>query len=111
MIFNRQSKANLLFGFIIISTSNLVFAAEVEVLQQAKKFSVEKINVKVGDSVKFTNTDPFSHNVYSLSESKSFDLGTYPKGVSKSITFDKPGSVEVECAVHPNMKMIIEVAK
>ncbi|TDK66673.1 methylamine utilization protein [Sapientia aquatica] len=102
-------------NLVLISTlfllSDLTFAAEQEVLQKDKNFSVKKLKVKVGDTVKFTNTDPFSHNVYSLSEAKSFDLGTYPKGYSKSVTFDKPGTVEVECAVHPNMKMTVEVEK
>ena len=72
---------------------------------------MKKLSVKVGDSVKFLNDDPFSHNVFSLSDAKSFDLGSYGQGVSKSITFDKAGTVEVECAVHPDMKLIIEVSE
>lgn len=87
------------------------FAAEHVVAQKGKAFSVKKISVKVGDSVKFVNEDPFSHNVFSLSDAKSFDLGSYGQGASKSIVFDKPGTVEVECAVHPDMKLVIEVAK
>ena len=87
------------------------FAAEVVVTQKAKAFSVKKLSVKVGDSVKFLNEDPFSHNVFSLSDAKSFDLGSYGQGASKSITFDKAGTIEVECAVHPDMKLVIEVAK
>jgi plastocyanin len=38
-----------------------------------------------------------------------FDLGSYPQGQSKSVTFDKAGKVEVECAIHPQMKMTVEV--
>jgi plastocyanin len=86
-------------------------AAEHVVAQKGKAFSVKKISVKVGDSVKFVNEDPFSHNVFSLSDAKSFDLGSYGQGGSKSIVFDKAGTVEVECAVHPDMKLVIEVAK
>jgi len=87
------------------------FGAEHVVAQKGKAFSVKKLSVKLGDSVKFVNEDPFSHNVFSLSDAKSFDLGWYGQGGSKAITFDKPGTVEVECAVHPDMKMIIEVGK
>ena len=61
-------------------------------------------------AVSFKNEDPFFHNVFSLSDAKTFDLGSYPKGQSKSVTFDKPGTVEVECSIHPEMKMLIEVA-
>jgi plastocyanin len=57
------------------------------------------------------NDDPFAHNVFSLSDTKSFDLGSYPQGQGKSVVMDKAGLVEVECAVHPDMKMLIEVSR
>jgi plastocyanin len=87
-----------------------VFAAGHEVTQADKKFSAAKLKVKVGEVVNFKNEDPFFHNIFSLSDAKTFDLGSYPKGQSKSVTFDKPGTVEVECSIHPAMKMLIEVA-
>jgi plastocyanin len=86
-------------------------ASEQVVSQKGKAFSVRKLKVKVGDSVKFVNEDPFSHNVFSLSAAKSFDLGSYPQGGAKSVTFDKAGTVEVECAIHPEMTLRIEVEK
>jgi len=86
-------------------------AAEHVVSQKGKAFNVKTLKVKVGDAVKFVNEDPFSHNVFSLSAAKNFDLGTYPQGGAKSVTFDKPGTVEVECAIHPDMQMVVEVAK
>ena len=80
-----------------------------QVGQQNKKFSTEKLTVKVGDSVQFTNQDPFYHNVFSLSDTKSFDLGSFGQGGQETVTFDQPGVVEVECAIHPRMQMEIEV--
>jgi plastocyanin len=94
-----------------LASSGSAFAAEHVVAQKGKAFSVKKLSVKLGDSVKFVNEDPFSHNVFSLSDAKSFDLGSYGQGGAKSITLDKAGTVEVECAVHPDMKLIIEVTK
>jgi plastocyanin len=85
------------------------WSAEFVVIQKNKHFSVDHLKIKVGDTVKFLNEDPFSHNIFSLSDAKSFDLGSYPQGQSKSVTFDKPGTVLVECAVHPDMKLTIEV--
>ena len=79
------------------------------VSQKNKAFSVKKMTVKVGDSVKFTNEDSFAHNIFSLSAAKSFDLGSFGSGGSKSVTFDKAGKIEVECAVHPDMQLEIEV--
>lgn len=88
-----------------------VCAKEVEVAQKDKKFSQKAITVKIGDTVSFKNEDSFSHNVFSLSDAKTFDLGSYPQGQAKKITFDKPGTVEVECAIHPDMLLKIEVEK
>ncbi|HEU4622078.1 MAG TPA: plastocyanin/azurin family copper-binding protein [Burkholderiaceae bacterium] len=85
--------------------------AEHLVTQKSKSFSTKKLAIKVGDSVKFQNDDAFPHNVFSLSDAKSFDLGSFGQGGSKTVTFDKPGTVEVECAVHPDMKMVVEVGK
>ena len=88
---------------------NALAADEHVVAQKNKAFSVKKLTVKVGDSIKFVNEDSFAHNVFSLSAAKSFDLGSFGNGGSKTVTFDKPGKVEIECAVHPDMRMDVEV--
>ncbi len=77
--------------------------------QKNKTFSHDSITINVGDEVEFVNSDSYFHNVYSLSESAQFDLGSYPKGQSRSITFDKPGEVTARCAIHPQMKLKIMV--
>jgi plastocyanin len=84
-------------------------SAEHTVGQKGKEFTVKTLDVKVGDTVNFTNDDPFAHNVFSVSDVKQFDLGSYPQGQTKSVTFDQPGVVEVECSIHPNMQMVINV--
>jgi len=86
-------------------------AADHLVDQKDKQFTITSLRIKVGDSVTFRNSDPFAHNVFSLSDVKGFDLGSYAKGQSKSVTFDKAGKVEVECSIHPTMQMVIEVVK
>ncbi len=84
-------------------------AEEHTVDQVNKEFSTSELTIKVGDKVHFKNEDPFFHNVFSLSDSKTFDLGSYPQGEQKSVTFDNAGEIEVECAIHPDMKMVIKV--
>lgn len=92
-------------------------AAETTILQHEKSFRssndqpLTEYKIKVGDVIEFRNEDPFFHNVFSLSDIKSFDLGSYPKGQSRKVTFDKPGTVDVECAIHANMQLRIEVTK
>jgi plastocyanin len=104
-----RTLAWLLPAATVVIASAAWAAQEHLVSQKGKAFTVKKLTVKVGDSVKFVNDDTFAHNVFSLSAAKSFDLGSFGGGGSKSVTFDKPGKVEVECAVHPDMRMDIEV--
>ena len=102
-------KKTMITALISLLFSPLLFAQEYEVAQKNKSFTVKELNIHTGDTVSFPNQDPFFHNVFSLSETKSFDLGSYKKGQTKKVVFDKPGKVEVECAIHPKMHMIINV--
>ncbi len=72
--------------------------------QRNMKFVPRVLAVLVGKSVHFPNNDNTWHNVFSTSETKKFDLGLYPPGESRSVTFGKPGVVRILCNVHPNME-------
>ena len=85
-------------------------AADHVVSQKNKEFALKALKIKVGDSIDFRNEDPFAHNVFSLSDAKAFDLGSYAQGQSRKVLFDKAGKVEVECSIHPNMRLVVEVA-
>jgi plastocyanin len=104
-------KTRIIAGAAAAAVLGIALAAEHVVEQKGKAFTVPKLKIKVGETVDFRNSDPFNHNVFSLSDAKTFDLGSYPQGASKKVVFDKPGTVEVECAIHPDMKMLIEVEK
>jgi len=77
--------------------------------QRAMKFVPHVLPVVLGTTVEFANNDKSWHNVYSKSEAKSFDLGLFAPGKSRSATFDKPGVVRILCNVHPNMEAFIVV--
>lgn len=77
--------------------------------QKGKTFVPTVLPILVGSTVQFPNSDPFFHNVFSLSLGNSFDLGHYPRGKSKSVTFKKVGVVSVYCNIHPSMKGYILV--
>jgi plastocyanin len=91
--------------------SGLAHAGEHEVSQKNRTFSAKSLKIKAGDSVNFKNDDTVSHNIFSLSDAKTFDTGAYAGGQAKKVTFEKAGNVEIECAIHPDMKMLIEVEK
>ncbi len=96
---------------VLFGTAVAASARDFEVTQKDRKFSMQTLKVKVGDTVNFKNDDTIPHNVFSLSDAKTFDLGSYPQGQSKKVIFDKPGTVEVECSIHSEMRLVIEVQK
>jgi plastocyanin len=77
--------------------------------QKDLKFIPRVLAVLVQTTVDFPNQDKTFHNVYSNSEAKKFDLGLYPSGKSRSVTFDKAGVVKILCNAHPNMEAYIVV--
>jgi len=103
-------KPSLVCGLLFLLAAT-VQAEEFAVGQKDKSFSVKTLKIKVGDTVAFRNDDSFFHNIYSLSDVQTFDLGSFPQGQSRKVTFTKPGKVEVECAIHPSMRLLIEVTK
>lgn len=107
----KKHKIVLAAAAALAVAAGTVLAATHVVSQKDKKFSMPRMKVKVGDKVSFRNDDAFFHNIFSLSNTQSFDLGSYPKGEARSVEFAKEGLVEVECAIHPEMKMVIEVGK
>jgi plastocyanin len=87
-------------------------AAEDHVIsQKGKRFQPESLKVKVGDRVLFQNDDEITHNVFSRTPGTEFNVKLQQPGSSSPVTFEKPGPVEVRCAIHPAMKMVIEVAE
>jgi plastocyanin len=79
--------------------------------QVNETFVPHVLPIIVGTTVEFPNGDPFFHNVFSLSGTKSFDLGRYPKGQIRAVRFDKPGIIKVFCHIHSNMSAVILVFK
>lgn len=93
------------------ATAAVAGGSEHIVGQKNKSFSVDALQAKVGDVVLFRNDDGVFHNIFSLTSGLSFDLGAYAPGMSKKVTLDKPGRIDVECAIHPRMKMVIDVSR
>ncbi len=85
-------------GHFVMDQKNLTFLPHILV-------------VPVGSTVDFPNNDKVNHNVFSLSATKKFNLGSYGPGESKSVVFDKPGIVELRCDIHAEMIAYIMVVK
>jgi len=80
-----------------------------QIKQMGETFVPHVLPIVQGTTVDFPNQDPIFHNVFSLSGTKSFDLGRYPKGDSRSVTFEQTGIVPVFCHLHSNMSAIVLV--
>ena len=79
--------------------------------QQNLAFIPRVLPIPVGSTVLFPNNDKVDHNVFSMSRTKKFNLGSYKPGESKTVVFDKPGIVELRCDVHAEMAAYILVMK
>jgi len=89
-------------------------ATHASMAQRDERFVPHVLPILVGTTVDFPNQDDVYHNVFSLSSAaapgeKGFDLGRYPKGSSKSWTFDRRGTVLVFCHIHQDMSGVVLV--
>ena len=78
--------------------SGAASAEEHVVAQKNKSFSVKKLKIKVGDSIKFANEDGFAHNVFSLSPAKGFDTGSF----GRPTLFTPPLGHVLSATAHPS---------
>lgn len=81
-----------------------------EVIRQVdEQFAPHLVAITTGSTVDFPNDDLLFHNVFSLSRAATFDLGRFPRGKSKSRTFDETGIIKVYCHLHSHMSAIVRV--
>jgi plastocyanin len=68
-------------------------------------FQPKVLPVLVGTTVDFLNSDAVLHNVFSPDAcAEKFNLGTWPKGETRSFTFKKECVATLLCKVHPEME-------
>jgi plastocyanin len=70
-------------------------------IKHSKSFSPNPIDVKVGDAVTWTNDHREGHTV--TSTSSEFNSGDIQPGQTFRHTFDKTGSFDYYCVIHPSM--------
>jgi plastocyanin len=99
------------FTLVILAGFSVGALAATEVIhQQGRVFSSESISIKKGESITFLNDDSVPHNILSTSKGNEFNLGSQPPGTSTDVAFKEAGDVQVICAIHPRMKMMVKVA-
>jgi plastocyanin len=71
-------------------------------------FAPDSSDVKVGDSVKWTNQDGATHTV--TADDGAFDSGNLAGGKSFSFTFDEAGTFAYHCNIHQSMTGTVVVS-
>jgi plastocyanin len=85
-----------------------------EMDQRKMQFIPHVLPVVAGTTVKFLNSDPTPHNVFSPDNEK-YNLGTWPQGQTKDYVFSKcakfPCVYTQLCRVHPEMEGYVVVTQ
>ena len=71
--------------------------------QVNRAFEPDLLIVPVGSSVSFPNSDSVSHQIYSFSAAKRFQLPLYRGKPYPPVLFDQPGIVTLGCNIHDQM--------
>ena len=98
--------------FVLVITAGLsvgALAGNQMIHQQDRVFGPDNVTIKKGDALSFVNDDTAPHNIISTSKGNEFNLGSQPPGTSTDVTFKEAGDVQVICAIHPRMKLMVKV--
>jgi len=96
---------------VYVETATGTFAppkAHPRIDQKGMQFIPYLTPIVVGTTVDFANNDAVNHNVFSP-DNEGYNLGTWPKGESKTYTFKKLGTYTQLCSIHPEMEAFVVV--
>lgn len=79
------------------------------VSQHGLAFDKTNLDVARGTIVTFMNDDTTSHNILVSGNGVNLNSGLQAPGVPFRAPFLKPGSYQVSCAIHPKMRMTVNV--
>lgn len=80
-------------------------------LQKGKKFIPHVLAVTQGTEIEFPNQDLFFHNVFSIHQGKTIDLGLYESGAARKVRFTQTGVSYIFCNIHPEMSAVVVVLR
>ena len=70
-----------------------------------------RLIVGKGSVVHFANDEKFVHHAFVDTPQFAADTGDIPPGESRDIVFTQPGTYTIRCAIHPQMKLTVEVSE
>lgn len=84
--------------------------AEVSIEQVDKSFRPRVTVIGVGGTVHFPNHDSVKHHVYSVSETRPFEIPLYDGQEADPVTFPHAGIVKLGCNIHDSMIAFLVVS-
>ena len=103
VLVNGRPEKNVVVWLVGVVSRSPAPTARLVLDQRQLQFKPHVLAVSVGSQVEMPNSDRVFHNVFSFHDGKRFDLGLYPGGTAKTVTFDRPGLSRIFCNIHPNM--------
>jgi plastocyanin len=104
--FVRGACAAALLLALALGLPGAAQAANLDVKIDNFTFGPQKLTVKLGDTVTWTNEDDIPHTMVSIGRFRSAAIDT---GEKFSFTFTKVGAFEYFCGLHPQMQGTIVV--
>lgn len=102
-----------LLGLAILALAPLVAFAQVNsvmvVDQHRLQFSLPTVTLKVGERLRFTNSDRVNHNVLISLGGIRTNSGLQKPGEPFEVPMVRAGIYQVTCGIHPRMKMVVNV--
>jgi plastocyanin len=101
-------------AWLPVAVAGLVMAAtpDAGVAVQLFKYRPDRVEIKAGTRVTWTNQDEIGHTVTAGTPDRpdaAFDLRLAGKGATGAFEFDRPGVFPYFCARHPAMRGEIHV--
>jgi plastocyanin len=98
--------ATAALGIVAVAAAADRAGATHEIVMQAVQFAPATLKVKRGDTVVWTNRDPFPHTATAAGV---FDSKSIAEGKSWRWRADRAGTIAYVCSLHPTMKGTLEV--
>ena len=97
---------NILVALVVLAPV-AAFADDAHtIVQQGRAFRPSEVTINHGESLTFTNNDEFIHQIF---VSGLFDSDEKSPGENLTESFTQSGTFEVQCHIHPKMKLLVHV--
>ncbi|MEA2425221.1 MAG: hypothetical protein QOH13_1631 [Thermoleophilaceae bacterium] len=90
--------------------SGAMTRSQTAVTMRTLRFAPRRINVRVGQTITWTNVDPADHNVVATSGA-SFRSAVFGRGGTYAYRATMPGTISYVCTLHPGMEGTVTVAQ